>query len=210
MKSIAYHDPDDLLRTKTLVFELSESRPNASARSSMIKINIPNEITQISRKVDGIETSYDRHGDQLKIGLNGRTKLTDQEIMDHRLTPERAASMLSYYRYLWHLPITLLDPGTILHPQVIQKNFYGLDCYELRVTYDAAIGGDIWYFYFDKGTYALRGYRFYHDEGKNDGEYILLEGESSYKSLRLPLKRKWYMNADDKFLGEDILLKLRK
>ena len=51
------------------------------------------------------------------------------------------------------------------------------------------------------------GYRFYHVEEKNDGEYITLEGEEKIKGIRFPKTRKWYYNKDDKFLGADILEK---
>ena len=75
----------------------------------------------------------------------------------------------------------------------------------LRVTYDEGVGDDTWYFYFDPRSYALVGYRFYHDPAKNDGEYIVLEGESEIGSLRLPRTRKWYTHADDRHLGTDTI-----
>jgi len=68
------------------------------------------------------------------------------------------------------------------------------------------VGKDIWYFYFDKKTVALIGYRFYHDESKNDGEYITLDGEEIIQGIRIPKNRKWYYNKDDKFLGADFLI----
>ncbi|MEM1322964.1 MAG: hypothetical protein AAGG75_22050 [Bacteroidota bacterium] len=61
--------------------------------------------------------------------------------------------------------------------------------------------------YIHPSTYALLGYRFYHDESKNDGEYITLEGKVLLNGIRFPQTRKWYKNADDKFLGADILQK---
>ncbi|MEO0875473.1 MAG: hypothetical protein AAFY48_12785, partial [Bacteroidota bacterium] len=53
------------------------------------------------------------------------------------------------------------------------------------------------------GTYALSGYRFYHDEADNDGEYILVEGEAQVGQLRLPAKRHWYTHGDRRYLGSD-------
>ena len=81
---------------------------------------------------------------------------------------------------------------------------------KLKVTYDEAVGQDTWYFYLDRKTYALVGYRFYHDESKNDGEYILLEGEASGAGLKLPKTRKWYRHEDDGFLGTDIIESMRR
>ena len=78
----------------------------------------------------------------------------------------------------------------------------------LRVTYDPEVGVDTWYLYFDPDTSALVGYRFYHDESANDGEYIVLEGEVSSGTLRLPKARTWYTHGDDRLLGTDTLTSL--
>jgi hypothetical protein len=75
----------------------------------------------------------------------------------------------------------------------------------LKVTYDPEKGSDTWYFYFDPKTYALAAYQFYHDPAKNDGEYILLEGEAEVGSMRLPKRRSWFTNKEDRFLGTDLL-----
>jgi len=53
----------------------------------------------------------------------------------------------------------------------------------------------------------LIGYRFYHEEAKNDGEYITLEGEESVQGIKIPKNRHWYYNKDDKFLGADFLVR---
>jgi len=77
---------------------------------------------------------------------------------------------------------------------------------EIKVTYDPSVGKDIWYFYFDPTTYALRGYRFYHDEAKNDGEYILIDGEVTINGVKFPKNRAWYTHKEGKYLGNDDLL----
>lgn len=66
---------------------------------------------------------------------------------------------------------------------------------------------DTWYFYFDPDTYAMEVYQFYHDESKNDGEYILLKGITEINSIKMPKVRSWYYNKDDKYLGTDTLIK---
>ena len=53
------------------------------------------------------------------------------------------------------------------------------------------------------------GYRFYHDESKNDGEYITLEGEIEIEGIKMPKDRYWYMNVNDRFLGADLLVEKR-
>lgn len=71
----------------------------------------------------------------------------------------------------------LRDPGTRLDPTVRRTTFNERQVPVLRVTYAEEVGKDIWYFYVDPETWALTGCRFFHDESKNDGEYIAYEGE---------------------------------
>jgi len=109
---------------------------------------------------------------------------------------------------LWLLPIKLSDPGTVIDEKVIEKDFFGKVGWQIKVTYSPEVGKDTWYFYFDQSNYALIGYRFYHDERKNDGEYILLEGEVQGDGIRIPAVRKWYKHQKDEYLGQDILEKI--
>jgi dipeptidyl aminopeptidase/acylaminoacyl peptidase len=100
----------------------------------------------------------------------------------------------------------LKDPGTLMDQVANEDVFQGKSCYSIRVLYDESVGKDIWDFYFDKNTFALIGYRFFHDESKNDGEYITLHGEEIIGGIRMPKNRFWYYNNDHKFLGADLLL----
>ncbi len=78
------------------------------------------------------------------------------------------------------------------------------------MTYDPDVGGDTWYFYFVPDTFALVGYRFYHDESKNDGEYITLDEEivDEASGLRLPKVRAWYYNSDGAHLATDDIVSI--
>ena len=74
------------------------------------------------------------------------------------------------------------------------------------MTYEEGIGDDIWYFFFDKNTSALIGYSFYHDEAKNDGEYITFKEMATIDGIKMPKVRSWYYNSDSTFLGTDIIV----
>ena len=50
-------------------------------------------------------------------------------------------------------------------------------------------------------------YQFFHDEAKNDGEYILLSEEIIINNIKMPKERAWYTNGKEKYLGTDILIK---
>ena len=125
--------------------------------------------------------------------------------MNHNLSLFRLDLDLDYYSYVYGLPMKLMDPGTRIDPQVGLRNFKGTEYLVLKATYAPETGKDTWYFYFHPKTYALKVYQFYHDESLNDGEYILLEGETEIKGMRLPKKRSWYTNKEDTLLGADTI-----
>lgn len=205
-KSIAYHDPDGLLNSGTLELNLSETRPNGSDRQTKVWINEAKEFYKIESKTDEAQTTMQQKKSTYKFKLNGKSKISDSDKIKFRLTKDRMNFMKNYYRYLWMLPNTLKDPGTKLPGGYSIVDFFGKTCIEIKVIYDPEVGSDTWYFYFNPQTYALEGYRFYHDESANDGEYILLEGATSFESATLPKSRKWYTHKEDKYLGEDTLV----
>ena len=114
----------------------------------------------------------------------------------------------NYYTYLWGMPMKLRDPGTRIDPDVTDAWYQEQKVWSVRVTYDAEVGSDTWYFYFDQQSQALVGYRFYHDEAKRDGEYIVLKGKTEVSGMRIPSHRSWYTNAEGRHLGDDILVGL--
>jgi len=207
-KSINYHDPKGKLFSSDLTFKFIETRPNGADRKTTIKCHIEKEKFNSLQKKDSliIESNYNKGAIDFKV--NGSSDISDKIKKDHRLNEKRFNMLRNYYQYLWLLPSKLKDEGTILDPAVKQVDFFGKESLQIKVTYEPKVGHDIWYFYFHPDTYALIGYRFYHDEAANDGEYILLEGETSDGKIRLPKERKWYMHKDDKYLGSDILDKL--
>jgi hypothetical protein len=113
----------------------------------------------------------------------------------------------NYYTYLYGLPMKLKDSGTIIDQQTSRKTFKGKEYLVLKASYEKEVGEDIWYFYFDPESYAMEVYQFFHDESKNDGEYILLTGEEEVSGIKMPKTRAWYYNKDEKYLGTDVLTK---
>ncbi len=204
-KSIVYHDPDGILMYKDIALGLNETRPNGDDRKSDLLFNISKSSYEFKKIADGVEVKTTINSDGLIFSVDGKPDLSQETLDKYRLSEKRARMMKNYYEYLWLVPLKLKDPGTIINPKAKKGNFFDKQSLEIKVTYDPQVGHDIWYFYFHPETYALQGYRFYHDESKNDGEYIILDGETRYKSVRLPKTRKWYTHKEDKFLGSDIL-----
>ena len=206
-RSIAYHDPDGRFLSSPWCLTFRETRPGASDRRTEIVVDEPGErfrmVRQAEHEVAGV---LDR--ERCEMTLDGRSEVTEAEREEHRISCDRIRLMRNYYVYLWGLPMKLRDPGTQLG-EVQATDFMGKPVYGLRVTYQAEVGDDSWYFYFDRDSAAMIGYRFYHDEAKNDGEVIVLEGEHEAHGMRLPQSRAWYTHQDDRHLGTDILQGVR-
>jgi len=209
-RSIQFHDPMGRWATAEMELVIEMQIPDRPSRVSKVTIN--NEkgsfgVSYISKghllnyEVDGLDTAT------VYADFMPATGRTDIDSLD--LSEERARRWRNYYSYLYGLPMKLKDPGTILDPEVRNDSFNGQDVMALKVTYEAEVGGDVWYFYFHAETYAMIGYRFYHDESINDGEYIVLDEMEIANGLRIPKNRYWYINEDARFLGADMLRSLK-
>ncbi len=206
--SIQYHDPENQLYEKDLSFHFDESRPDGTKRKTVVRLAPRTEHFQIESQQEDKHILTDIFKSKVRYYIDGKEEMDESILKEANLSSERSMRMKNYYLYLWHLPVKLLDEGTIIDHEVGSELFNEHECYKLKVTYEESVGKDIWYFYFDKKNYAMMGYRFYHDESKNDGEYIYLEDEYVHDLIRLPKTRKWYTHKEDKFLGTDSLMKM--
>lgn len=206
-KSIQYHDPGNNWSTGVFHFPLYEGRANGNYRLTDIIFNNGKQHFEM-KQIRGKERIYRLQNPSNCVTEWNHNPSIDPEIAKrYRLDCDGGNAFIrDYYGYLYGLPMKLKDPGTIIDPEVKQKDFFGKKLLEIRVTYRAEVGNDIWYFYFDPTTFALSGYRFYHDEAKNDGEYILLDGEITINGVKFPQKRAWYTHKDGEYLGNDDLL----
>jgi len=207
-RSMAFHDPDGKWEKSRFTLVVDMQVPGRPVRSSEIVIDNEKGTFDLNVVQGGNLLQYSIDGqDSAEMKLNFREP-TPAEADSLRLNADRARFMRNYYCYLYGLPMKLTDNGTNVEDQVITTTFNGDQVLALKVTYDEQVGSDVWYFYFSPDTYAMVGYRFYHDEAKNDGEYILLEGMSIHNGLRIPKDRAWYTNAEDKLLGTDYLVSM--
>lgn len=206
-KAIAHHDPQGNWEGFKGQLFITMKTPNSSDRLSEITIDLPQHYFKLIAKKDNILTEQILDKGNCKLLLNGSETISEDEAKKHRLSCERAQTMKNYYTYLYGLPMKLKDKGTHLDPEVQTKSFKGKEYLVLKVTYDENVGKDIWYFYFNPDNFAMEVYQFYHNEPKNDGEYIILTGQEEINGIKMPKTRAWYYNKDDKYLGTDTLTK---
>jgi len=206
-KAISYHDPNNNWPTFNGELIVTMETPNNPNRDSNIVINLPKDYFYVKAVSDALTTEYEVKKDGCIITFNGDSNFTEEVAKENRLNCERATMYKNYYTYLYGLPMKLKDEGTIIHDKVEHKTFKGKEYLVLKATYDKTVGSDIWYFYFDPETYGMEVYQFFHDEAKNDGEYILLKEEETINGIKMPKNRAWYTNKENKLLGTDILKK---
>ncbi|TFG74537.1 MAG: hypothetical protein E4H26_07755 [Flavobacteriales bacterium] len=207
-KAIEYHDPHSNWTAFKGKLSITMTTPNAQERTSDIVIDLPKQYFSLSSSSDDNTLGYTLERGACTLSLNGSTTFSEEEAQTYRLTCERAITMKNYYTYLYGLPMKLRDPGTIIDTRVKRKSFKGKEYLVLKVNYEKEVGGDTWYFYFDPLTYAMEVYQFFHDESKNDGEYILLSGMENAGGILMPKTRAWYTNKDNVHLGTDLLTKM--
>lgn len=210
--AIKYHDPQNNWNTFNATFTVTMQTPKNTNRVSNISINLPKEQFYLKTKRDTLISEYTLNKDKCSITLNGKTDLSDDTLKANNLSCDRANLYKNYYTYLYGLPMKLKDDGTNIDETIERKTSKGKEYLVLKVTYDEAVGSDIWYFYFNPKTYAMEIYQFFKtDENgnikKDSGEYILLTEEETINTIKMPKNRAWYYNKDDGYLGTDMLNK---
>jgi Family of unknown function (DUF6503) len=199
--SIAYHDPNGSWQQGEFKITDISSRPDGTTgRRTIVRLhNGQGRFALESHFNDHVVTAAIKGNVVHDVRLDGRLNFSNDEIEQYQLAPAQILNRRNFFLYLLGLPMKLTDHGTKLDPKVKTTNFRGTSVYELRVTYEAIVGGDTWYFYLDRNTCALVGHRFYHNESARDGEYAVLREEVAGQGLRLPRVRKWYRNQDDEW-----------
>lgn len=209
-KAIQYHDPQGHWSTFNDTLNITMTMPESNARTSQIVINLPKEYFSVTAKKDTVTTQYTIIKDSCTISLNGNKKLTNKQLKSNNLSCDRATLYKNYYTYLYGLPMKLKDKGTIISPEAKIVNFKGKTYLQLQVNYNAEVGKDVWYFYFNPKTYAMEMYQFYKTDSigqvdTNTGEYIILNDIKTVNGIKIPKIRTWYYNKDDKYLATDNL-----
>ncbi|MEP2772751.1 MAG: DUF6503 family protein [Fulvivirga sp.] len=204
-RSVQYHDPNGIWQHFEAQLDITMAIPDDAERHSVVSINRKTGHFEMSVEKDGVEIFRSLKDGNCEIRFNGQLTFSDEVKEQYGLTCERTKMYRNYYTYLYGLPMKIEDDGARLDPVAQKAQFMAKTYWKLKVTYDESVGSDTWYFYINPDTYALEVYQFYHNEQANDGEYILLTETINYRGMKIPKVRKWYMNADDKYLGVDIL-----
>lgn len=210
-ESIKFHDPDGNWADFNETMSLRQVTPKRPERLTGIQINNKKHAFKYLRHYGDTLVICSIEDDKCDFKLvTGdkifkNDKISKADSAKFRLNKERTKMLQGYHTYLYGMPMKLKDEGTIIDPEVTATMFDSIPCKAIRVTYEKEVGEDIWYFYFENETAALIGYRFYHDEAKNDGEFITFKDMATVGGIKMPKSRSWYYNKDTGFLGTDII-----
>ncbi len=208
-RSIAFHDAQGRWGSRTVQLAWNGTGAEGEERSVFdISILPDGRSFEMSGRYRGSGLEYATDGMTYTASVDGSTEMSDETLSRMRLGRDGGMFWRDYFSFLAGLPMKLRDPGTLIDADPVATEFMGRQVESIRVTYTPEVGGDTWYFYFDPESAQLIGCRFYHDESVNDGEYIVFDGLIEADGLRLPQSRRWYVNADDRFLGEDVIERL--
>lgn len=208
-RSIAFHDPDGVWATGRFAIQQSATRPGGADRIDRTILDNGASRFWLETTRGGsevvVEVGPGEDGaEAVEVTVDGETPSAERAA-ELRFDEAGALRMRNYYVYLFGLPMKLRDPGTLVDPLVQDVEVDGRAVKRVRVSYDPEVGSDVWYFDFDPETAEMVGYRFYHDEAANDGEWIELEGLVEIDGLRLPEARTWYRFEGEELLGTDTL-----
>ncbi|MEL7533868.1 MAG: DUF6503 family protein, partial [Bacteroidota bacterium] len=204
-KSIQYHDPQGQWGSGPIYLKIRSESPKGGANVREAWIDIPGEKFEMQATRNAVKSMRGMLRDSCYFSLNGQSELPADSVQKYRLDCERTLMFRNYLTYLNGLPMKLTDPGSILDPKLGRENYLGQDVWVLTVRYEPEIGDEIYQFYILPDSYAMIGYRFYRDEAKPKGEYIVLKEETMVGQMRIPKMREWYTFPDTSFLGTDIL-----
>jgi len=203
-RSIEFHDPDGIWGHREIRLDWAGTDAKGGERVAVqVRLGEDPSDFSLSGRYAGSEIEYRTTGQDWSVVVDGSEDPSPEVRERMRLNREDGMFWRSYYGFLVGLPMKILDPGTHLDPDVIETTFHDRPVQAVRLTYDPEVGGETWYFYFDPDTAELVGCRFYYDESLNDGEYIVFENLVEAGTLRLPRNRRWYVNVNSRFLGED-------
>lgn len=206
-KSIEFHDPNDRWDKFEGRLNFDQERPGKENTTRKVYISNKNREFRFWAQYDEGLLHYQVNNDEGSYSWNGNKEISDDLAKKYRVEDSRAIMYRNYYTYLYGMPMKLKDASAIIDPKVELVEFYGKQYKKIKVTYDPATGDDIWYFYFNPENNALEAYQFFHDEAKNDGEYILFEELHEVDGIKMPRIRKWYYNKDEKYIAADILVR---
>ena len=204
-KSIAFHDPKGNWSKfhQKLFFHAKE--PQDTAIYEQVFLDNRYSFFGHSSKIEGklvekgmIDTMYFSR-------IDGDTAISLEIRKKNRVTQRAIKMARNSYLFLYGLPMKMQDKGIIITEEVKMDTFNKKSYYVIKADFEKGVGNDSWYLYINPTTFAMEGYRFYHNRKPNDGEFIICEGILDVQGIKIPKIRTWYSNENGEYIATDIV-----
>lgn len=204
-RSLDFHDPERRWSREAIPVAWTSRRPNGDVGFALDIVFGPGGDLSMNGERQGKQLEYRVDNDVVWARVDGVEDIDEELRQKMGLARDNGLFWRDYLGFLAGMPMCLLDPGVQLEPGVIETELEGRPVLALRTTFSEEVGTDLWMYYFDAETAQLVGCRFHRVDPTKDGETLVFEGLTSVDGVRLPRERRWYMNADWKYLGVDEL-----
>jgi Family of unknown function (DUF6503) len=209
-KSMAYHDPKGNWGKLHQKFYFHAIEPTDSSIYEQLFLDNRYSFFGHHSKIEGNKVEKAIMDTVLYSRVNGDTSMTLEMRKKCRVMPRAIKMARNSYTFLYGLPMKLTDKGVLLDPEVKRDTFNKKEYWVLKANFEKSVGKDTWFLYINPTTYAMEGYRFYHNRKPNDGEFIVCEDILTVQGMRLPRVRHWYSNETGEFIASDIIEKSEK
>jgi Family of unknown function (DUF6503) len=208
-KSIKVHNPNQQWHRLKAKFDMSIVREKHADRFFTIILNLPKKQFFYQVKTDTLQYEQGFEEDKLAISLNGKSAVSEADIIKYDLTQTRTQYLKEVYEYLLLLPMRLQNDSTKLSKTYSTEIFNKTNCYKLTIQYEPINENETWHFFIDTQSFILKGYQFYVKDKTTNGEYIYLEDYATIKGILMPKTKLWYWNKDGSFFRADRILQVR-
>ncbi len=208
-RAVQFHDPAGSWGRQDLSFSWVSKRPNREPVPYAIEMASNGDFAMRGQRA-GMELEYRVVNGVVQAKVDGDSEYSAE--VGGRMVLDREDGLFwrNYMGFLAGMPMNLPGERAMIETEVQQDELEGSSVLALRITYPPEVGTDIWTFYFDPETAAMRGCRFDRADPSRDGETIVFSGIERIGELRMPKERRWYMNADWRYLGMDEVMASRR
>jgi len=205
-RSLRVHDPDGVWGRRAVPLAWTSSRSDGSVSFRFeVLLGLDGSFTLVGERA-GHRLDYRvEDGEVVRARVDGSAEVPDDVREALVLGRDDGLFWRDYLGFLAGVPMCLRDPGARLEPAVAEAQLEGRAVLAVRATFEPDADAHRWTFYFEPDTARVVGCRFHRVDPGEDGETLVFEGLTSVAGLRLPRTRRWWTNADGRFLGTDEL-----
>ena len=206
-KSIAYHDPKGNWSNLHQKFYFHAKEPQDTAIYEQLFLDNRYSFFGHISHIDGKLVEKGIQDTLYFSRINGDSSMTAEDRKKCRLSKRAITMARNSYVFLYGLPMKMTDKGVKVSEEVKMDTFNKKNYYVLKADFEKGVGNDSWYLYINPTTFAMEGYRFYHNRKPNDGEFIICEGMIEVQGIKIPKNRTWYSNANGEYIATDMIEK---